>query len=125
MLCVSNTIGVNDEWPVKFLRADNELNTIATNSYLKHTRTQAEWITPASHPQNGVSERHIRSICTVARSLLHDSGAPLMFWQDAFRHACYLSNILPSSSNTDEASPYKLVYHREPDVRDLHVFGQR
>lgn len=60
--------------------------------------------------QNGLVERTHRSIKQVARTLLHQAGAPFGLWSEAVSTATYIFNILPRKFSSDRMLPHKTPY---------------
>lgn len=60
--------------------------------------------------QNGLAERTHRSIKQVARTLLHQAGAPFGLWSEAVSTATYIFNILPRKFSSDRMLPHKTPY---------------
>ncbi|KAJ9536396.1 hypothetical protein OSB04_un000431 [Centaurea solstitialis] len=77
---------------------------------------------PHTSPQNGKSERKIRSINNIVRTLLAHASIPPSFWPHALQHATYLLNILPNKQ-LQYCSPLKRLYQKTPTYSDLKVFG--
>ena len=53
---------------------------------------------PGSPEQNGVSERHNRTLKDMIRSMLSRSNLPNFFWGEAIKTAMYILNRVPSKS---------------------------
>ena len=56
-----------------------------------------------NHNQNGIAERAIQSIQTVARTCLLSSKAPSHYWHHALHYATWTLNRLPNARNKDNA----------------------
>ena len=65
----------------------------------------------ASHNPNGnaLSEREIRTIISMARTLLHSSGLPLNMWEAAVRHAVWIHNRV-TTRDEDVKSPHQFFF---------------
>nr|GEW50392.1 hypothetical protein [Tanacetum cinerariifolium] len=75
-----------------------------------------------SPQQNGVVERHNRTLIEVAHTMLIYAKAPLFLWAEAIAIACYTQNrsiILLRHEKT----PYELLHNKPPDLSFLHMFG--
>jgi hypothetical protein len=71
--------------------------------------TALEFSPPYEHHNNGVVERMIRTITDIARAMILDSQAPLVFWGEAINTAVYLHQRLPNEGLTkrDDCDGYK------------------
>ena len=79
---------------------------------------------PYAHQQNGKSERYIRTIEEGGQALLADAGLPMSFWLDAMLTRQYLVNRLPTSTLSDNLTPYEVLTNgRKPDLSHLRVWG--
>jgi hypothetical protein len=84
---------------------------------IKHTTSAA--YTPE---HNGVAERALQTIVSMARCLLIASGLPLHFWAEAIRVAVIVYNMVPGAANNHVAPQY--VWDKSiPDVSRLRTFG--
>ncbi|GJT81300.1 putative RNA-directed DNA polymerase [Tanacetum coccineum] len=72
--------------------------------------------------QNGIAERKHRHLLNVARGLMFQGGIPLNMWSECILTVVYLINRLPSSVLSG-ASPYLLVYGKEPSLSHIRCFG--
>ncbi|GKE60317.1 ribonuclease H-like domain-containing protein, partial [Tanacetum coccineum] len=72
--------------------------------------------------QNGKSERMIRTINNVIRTLLFQAHLPPSFWVEALHMAAYLLNLLPSSAIQNEI-PCTKLFNKQPDYSRLRTFG--
>ncbi|GKB87100.1 ribonuclease H-like domain-containing protein [Tanacetum coccineum] len=77
---------------------------------------------PRTSQQNGKSERMIRTINNVVRSLLFQARLPLEYWVEALLTAAYLLNILPSTSINNDI-PYTKLFNKPPSYTHLRTFG--
>ena len=79
---------------------------------------------PYAHQQNGKSERYICTIEEGGQALLADAGLPMSFWLDAMLTRQYLVNRLPTSTLSDNLTPYEVLTNgRKPDLSHLRVWG--
>ncbi|XP_077223377.1 uncharacterized protein LOC143856981 [Tasmannia lanceolata] len=73
--------------------------------------------------QNGVTERKLRYLLEVARTLLFQMHVSKTYWSDAILSACFLSNRLPSSVLHGD-SPFHIVYpHQDSFPLTPRVFS--
>jgi transposase InsO family protein len=77
---------------------------------------------PHTAQQNGLAERKHRHLMEMGLSLLAQSHLPTTFWVDAFLHAAYIINQLPTPQLSN-VSPFFKLFHRSPDYSLLRVFG--
>uniref|UniRef100_H3GN87 Retrovirus-related Pol polyprotein from transposon TNT 1-94-like beta-barrel domain-containing protein n=1 Tax=Phytophthora ramorum TaxID=164328 RepID=H3GN87_PHYRM len=75
---------------------------------------------PYAH-QNGTTERAIRTIITIGRSMLHHVKLDKCFWDEAAMTAIYVNNRLPSPK-MEHKTPFEIVYKFKPSVKHMHVF---
>ena len=94
----------------------NLLNLFAQNGI------QVRFSCPKTSQQNGKSERMIRTINNVIRTLLFQAHLPPTFWVEALHMAAYLLNLLPSSAIQNEI-PCTKLFNKQPDYSHLHIFG--
>ena len=108
-------------------------NTIFQNVFKEHGIIY-EPSTPYTQHQNGVSERTIRSINDMARSMLHDSQLPEVFWSEAVNTAVYIRNRSPtrglSTVNSPSGglsgrllTPYECYSGKCPSLGHIRPFG--
>lgn len=109
---------------VKVLHSDNgtEYVSAAFKQFLKEKGIIHETSSPYIHQQNGRAEREIRSLVTVARSMLIARNIPTYLWTEAVKTASYLLNrVITSQSNGVTA--YGKWFSRKPQVKHLRIFG--
>ena len=78
---------------------------------------------PHTPQQNGMAERKHRHITELGLSMLFDGKVPQQYWVEAFFTSSFLGNLLPSSSLTENKSPYEALYNRKPEYSALRSFG--
>eukprot|EP00041_Stephanoeca_diplocostata_P026365 m.709787 g.709787 ORF g.709787 m.709787 type:complete len:1460 (-) comp22946_c0_seq1:513-4892(-) len=99
-------------------------STAVQDQFLKQgIRTRSS--PPHVHEQNGLVERHIRTLKSSTRALLLDSRLPPEFWPYALQHAALLLRLSPSRA--DGTTPYQLHFDILPDVDSMvpAAFGTR
>lgn len=138
-------------YTIKEFRSDNSTGEFANSNFKDELKNEGIDFMPAPpHTQhkNGVAERMIRSICTIARSMMIDGQVPPRFWSEAVSTACYIyrrtvrkhtiSLIKTVEANNDAqigtvapeikrkqvwASPHELLFGKKPFTHHLRRFG--
>lgn len=77
---------------------------------------------PNTSQQNGKSERMLRTINNIVRTLLFHAHLPPTYWVEALNMAVHLLNILPSIPLQND-TPYYKLFNRRPTYSHLRVFG--
>ncbi|KAJ9542159.1 hypothetical protein OSB04_028665 [Centaurea solstitialis] len=109
---------------IKSFQCDNggEYNNKQFHDFFALHGIQFRFSCPHTSQQNGKSERMLRTINNVVRTLLFHSHLPPIFWVEALHMATHLLNILPSTSiNFD--TPYYRLFQKHPSYFHLRVFG--
>ena len=109
---------------IRFFRADGH-GTYTSDEMMatyEEDGTIPKFRAPHDPNGNALSERGIRTIISMARTLLHSSGLPLNMWEAAVRHAVWIHNRV-TTRDEDVKSPHQLFWGTIPDVRHLHPFG--
>ncbi|KAG2760792.1 hypothetical protein Pcac1_g27314 [Phytophthora cactorum] len=112
---------------VKFCGGMTELVSLATNSlkaFYQDEGIEQQTTVPYAHQTNGTSERAIRTIVTIGRSMLHHAKLDKCFWAEAAVTAIYVKNRLPSPK-IEHKTPFEIVYKSKPSVKHMRVFGCR
>jgi len=78
---------------------------------------------PHTPQQNGIAERRHRYLTELGLSLMFHSKVPHKLWVKAFFTSNFLSNLLPSSTLSDNKSPYEMLHGTPPVYTALRVFG--
>ncbi|GJW50899.1 ribonuclease H-like domain-containing protein [Tanacetum coccineum] len=77
---------------------------------------------PKTSQQNGKSERMVRTINNLIRTLLFQANLPPTFWVEALNVATHLLNFLPSTAINNEI-PYTRMFGTNTDYNLLRTFG--
>ncbi|GKD15806.1 ribonuclease H-like domain-containing protein [Tanacetum coccineum] len=77
---------------------------------------------PKTSQQNGKSERMVRTINNLIRTLLFQANLPPTFWVEALNVATHLLNFLPSTAINNEI-PYTRLFGTNPDYSLIRTFG--
>ncbi|GJZ49137.1 ribonuclease H-like domain-containing protein [Tanacetum coccineum] len=77
---------------------------------------------PQTSQQNGKSERMVRTINNLIRTLLFQANLPPTFWVEALNVATQLLNFLPSNIINNKI-PYTRLFGTNPDYSLLRTFG--
>lgn len=70
---------------------------------------------------NGVAERAIQTLTTLARTMLITSNAPLYLWAHSRIYAAEVTNAIAMGGRT--YSPHELLYQQQADASILYPFG--
>ena len=76
---------------------------------------------PGTPQQNGIAERHNRTLIDMVRSMSSNSTLPLSLWMYALKTAVYLLNQVPSKAVPKTS--LELWTRRKPSLRHMHVWG--
>ena len=105
----------------QILRSDNgteflnsEVQEILAQAGIRHERT-----CPNTSHQNGVAERAIGRLMTMVRTMMAAASARPTLWGEAIHAAAHIINRIPSSSNLDNVSPFKIRFGRVPSIGHL------
>jgi hypothetical protein len=112
--------------PVKQFHTDGG-SEFTSNAFLRYCRTHgiASTITVPDTPQHdGKSERMIRTLVEMTRSMIFSSGAARYLWTDALKHAAYIYNRVKLVDGFNK-TPQQLWDNTEEktDVSGLAVWG--
>lgn len=77
---------------------------------------------PYTTEQNGCVERKHHHIMETGLTLLAHASMPSNDWDEAFQTAVFFNNRI-SSSNTNNKSPFKILFNWPPDCIMLKTFG--
>jgi transposase InsO family protein len=110
---------------IALLRADNapELTKGTLETLCKTAGITYEKTIPDSPNQNGVAERCNRTLNSMVRALLIDSGLSQWFWPFAIQTAVHIKNRAPHSALPPTKTPFEMWYHHKPNLSHLRLFG--
>ncbi|GBN20413.1 Retrovirus-related Pol polyprotein from transposon TNT 1-94 [Araneus ventricosus] len=75
---------------------------------------------------NDIAERANRTLVSMARCLLLQSGLPMKFWAEAINSVVYIRNRCPTRGLQDEnQTPFQKLFGKKPIVNHFHTFGQK
>nr|GFA35039.1 hypothetical protein [Tanacetum cinerariifolium] len=110
--------------PVIIIRTDNgtEFKNQVLKEYFDTVGIFHQMSSVRTPQQNGVVERHNRTLVEAARTMLIFSCAPLFLWAEEIATACFTQNrsIIHRRFNK---TPYEQINGRKLDISFLHVFG--
>lgn len=117
-------VEVRDERKIKTFRMDRggEFCSREFLNYCEENGINRNFTAPYSPQQNGVVERHNRTMIEMARSLLKEMNMPSQFWGEAIRHAIYFLNRLPTRA-VSGVTPFEACSGEKPYVGHIHAFG--
>ena len=75
-----------------------------------------------AHEQNGLSERHIRTIFERVLAVLSDTKLPKKLWMEILQTVIYVKNRSPARA-LGSKTPYEVLYGKKPDLSNLRVPG--
>jgi hypothetical protein len=100
-----------------------ELSSGEMGSYLRSRGIAVQTTAPYAHSQNGKAERYVRTLEDGAQVLLTDSGLPASFWGDAVLTVQYIRNRVPTSTISNDSTPFEVFHGKKPDLFHLRVWG--
>lgn len=109
---------------MKWFKSDNgtEFKNSATKKYFRQKGIR-HMTSAAYRPQaNGKSERVLRRIIELAKSMMYTAGSPSYLWDYAFEYGCYIHNRLPSGA-LNYKTPYYMWNKFHPSHKRLRVWG--
>ena len=111
---------------LKALRCDNggEFTSSSFRNYCNSKGILIEYTSPYTSQQNGVSERHIRTLSCMVRSLIQDAGLSDEYWAEALQTAVFLKNRT-ASRTLEWNSPYYMWYKEDPKLENKTLQQER
>ncbi|GJR94193.1 ribonuclease H-like domain-containing protein [Tanacetum coccineum] len=109
---------------IKALQCDHggEYDNTRFHELFRQNGIQFRFSCPRTSQQNGKSERMLRTINNLIRTLLFQAHIPPSYWVEALNMAAHLLNRLPSTAINNEI-PFTKLYNQTPTYEDLRVFG--
>ncbi|GKA59316.1 ribonuclease H-like domain-containing protein [Tanacetum coccineum] len=123
-LLFRNYVRTQFKCEIKSFQCDHggEFDNHAFHKLFNDNGIQFRFSCPRTSQQNGKSERMIRTINNLIRTLLFQAHLPPNYWTEALNMAVYLLNILPSRAINNEI-PFTRLFGAQPDYSVLRVFG--
>ncbi|GJT00676.1 ribonuclease H-like domain-containing protein [Tanacetum coccineum] len=109
---------------IKALQCDHggEYDNTRFHDLFRQNGIQFWFSCPRTSQQNGKSERMLRTINNLIRTLLFQAHIPPSYWVEALNMVAHLLNILPSTAINNEI-PFTKLYNQTPTYEHLRVFG--
>ncbi|GKA91067.1 ribonuclease H-like domain-containing protein [Tanacetum coccineum] len=109
---------------IKALQCDHggEYDNTRFHDLFRQNGIQFRFSSPRTSQQNGKSERMLRTINNLIRTLHFQAHIPPSYWVEALNMAAHLLNILPSTAINNEI-PFTKLYNQTPTYEHLRVFG--
>ena len=110
---------------ISFIRSDNarEFTSPIIQEYAREMKIVWEFTAPYSSHQNGVAERHHRTIFEKVRAVLYDAGMEEQFWGEAVNYVVYTRDRIPSRTSGKKTTPHEAWYGVKPSIEHLRPFG--
>ncbi|GJX15168.1 ribonuclease H-like domain-containing protein [Tanacetum coccineum] len=108
---------------IKSFQCDHggEFDNRRQHTLFAQNEIQFRFSCPQTFQQNGKSERMVRTINNLIRTLLFQANLPPTFWVKALNMAIQLLNILPSTAIANDI-PYTRLYGKDPNYTFLRIF---
>ena len=110
---------------IKKIRCDGGTEFMGLNKWCKQNGVQLEISAPYCQFQNGVIERHTRTVLDSMRTMLYHAGLPRMFWGEAIQYAVWIHNI--TVKNKEGKTPVEAFYQANlpkwAETSNLRTFG--
>jgi hypothetical protein len=87
--------------------------------FLQENGIVAQYSMPDDSQQNGVTERHNRTLMDMVRSMLSYSTLPISLWMEALKTIVHILNRVPSKSVPK--TPYEMWTGRKLTLNYLHM----
>ncbi|GJT12783.1 ribonuclease H-like domain-containing protein [Tanacetum coccineum] len=109
---------------IKALQCDHggEYDNIRFHDLFRQNGIQFRFSCPRTSQQNGKSERMLRTINNLIRTLLFQTHIPPSYWVETLNMVAHLLNILPSTAINNEI-PFTKLYNQTPTYEHFRVFG--
>uniref|UniRef100_A0AAV1TI22 Integrase catalytic domain-containing protein n=1 Tax=Peronospora matthiolae TaxID=2874970 RepID=A0AAV1TI22_9STRA len=109
---------------VKFVRHYGacELATNSLRIFIEDEGIEQQTTVSCTLQTDGTSERAIRTIVTIGRSMLHHAKLNKCFWAEAAMTVIYVKNRLPSPRVVHK-TPFEIVYNSKRSFKHMRVFG--
>lgn len=107
------------------IRCDNAKEQVEGDlrKYMDAQGIEYETSMPYTPEQDGLAERHIRTIMEYTRSMLIHSKINWALWPYAAKHAAHIKNVTPRPTNPQGKSAFELWHGTKPSISHLKTFG--
>ena len=107
--------------PPKLIRTDFDHKIIGgkVKDFLLDKGIKTEASPPYRQHQNGLIERHWKTVVAMARNWLTSNLLPSKYWYFAVKRACEVLNVMPIKHDGKITTPYEVVYAKKVDYRIL------
>ena len=111
---------------VKRLRLDcgGEYLSTKFTKYLKSKGTERRVTVHDTPEHNSVAERLNWTLVERVRAMMHASGMPKSLWGEAVMHATWVKNHT-STRRLSKKTPYEMLYQKQPNLKNVPVWGCR
>ena len=123
---VEASIKMQHEAQIKTFHTDRggEYTSEAFDEHLQKQGTKRSLTAHDTPQHNGAAERLNRTLLSLIRAMLDESGLPERYWADCAEYAAYLHNLTPSKK-TAPLSPYEAATGNKPDLSRARRFGEK
>ncbi|GJV27035.1 ribonuclease H-like domain-containing protein [Tanacetum coccineum] len=101
---------------------DGEYDNTRFHDFFRQNGMQFQFSYPRTSQQNGKSERMLRTINNLIRTLLFQAHIPPSYWMEALNMIAHLLNILPTTAINNKI-PFTKLYNQTLTYEHLRVFG--
>nr|GFC84295.1 retrovirus-related Pol polyprotein from transposon TNT 1-94 [Tanacetum cinerariifolium] len=110
--------------PVRRIRTDNRTEFVnqTLRDYYEEVGISHETSVARPPQQNGVAERHNRTLIEAARTMLIHAQSPLFLWAEVVATACFTQNRSIIRLRYGK-TPYELLHSKLPELSFFYVFG--
>ena len=114
---------VNTKGKIITLRCDNGGEYTSTNftNFCRGVGVVLSYTAPNTPQQNGVAERKIGAVVSMARCMLQRASLSSKFWAEAIAYAVHICNRIPTKLL--RVTPDEHWYGEKPSVTHLRTFG--
>ncbi len=111
---------------VKAIRSDRggEFSSKQFKDFCDEHGIKKEYTIAGTPQQNGVVERHNRTVQQMARSMMKEKNISQGFWVEAIHIAVHILNKAHLRPNSDQ-TPYHLWFGRPATIKHFRIFGSK
>ena len=86
-------------------------------------RCKHRFSAPRTAAQNGMAERAVGSLTSMAKCLLKDASKPKSWWLWALTAAAYISNRTDTAGLEHDMTPYEVFHGKKPNTKHMKKWG--